>query len=77
MEPGARQANRPNIVVLYADDAGYADFGFQPNCREDMKRLTPHIDRIAREGARFTDAYMSGCVCSPSRAGLMTGIYQE
>lgn len=67
----------PNIVVLYSDDAGYADFGFQPECRPEMKRLTPHIDRIATEGARFTDAYMSGCVCSPSRAGLMTGIYQQ
>lgn len=70
-------ARTPNIVVLYSDDAGYADFGFQPECRPEMKKLTPNIDRIATEGARFTDAYMSGCVCSPSRAGLMTGIYQQ
>ena len=66
----------PNIVVLYSDDAGYADFGFQPNVADDMKHLTPRIDTIAKDGARFSNAYMSGCVCSPSRAGLMTGRYQ-
>ena len=66
---------RPNIVILYSDDAGYADFGFQPNCVEEMKKLTPNIDRIAKEGVRFSNAYMCGCVCSPSRAGLMTGRY--
>jgi len=71
------KAKAPNIIVLYSDDAGYADFGFQPNCSEDLKELTPNIDRIATEGARFSNAYMSGCVCSPSRAGLMTGIYQQ
>ena len=70
-------AQRPNIVVLFADDAGYADFGFQPGARADMKRLTPHIDSIARDGVRFSAAYMSGAVCSPSRAGLMTGRYQQ
>lgn len=70
-------AAKPNIVVLYSDDAGYADFGFQPNCAADMKKLTPHIDRIAKEGARFSNAYMAGSVCSPSRAGLMTGRYQQ
>lgn len=69
-------ASMPNIVILYSDDAGYADFGFQPNCAEEMKKLTPHIDTIARDGVRLSNAYMSGCVCSPSRAGLMTGRYQ-
>ena len=67
---------KPNIIILYADDAGFADFGFQPNARPDMKKLTPNIDSIAKKGARFTNAYMSGCVCSPSRAGMMTGRYQ-
>ena len=66
----------PNIVILYSDDAGYADFGFQPSCRDDLRNLTPQIDSIARDGARFSNAYMSGCVCSPSRAGMMTGRYQ-
>lgn len=67
---------KPNIVVLYADDAGYADFGFQKNARSDVASRTPHIDSIAKRGATFTQAYMSGCVCSPSRAGLLTGRYQ-
>jgi len=68
---------RPNIVVLYSDDAGYADFGFQPDCRDDFKKLTPRIDSLARDGVRFTNGYMSACVCSPSRAGLFTGMYQQ
>ena len=67
----------PNIIVLLSDDAGYADFGFQPHVRDDFKNLTPRIDSIAKAGCRFSNAYMSGCVCSPSRAGLMTGRYQQ
>lgn len=73
----ASAADKPNVVILFSDDAGYADFGFQPSCAAEMKALTPNIDTIARDGARFTNAYMSGSVCSPSRAGLMTGRYQE
>lgn len=72
----AAATRRPNIVLLYADDAGYADFGFQADCAEDMAGLTPHIDSIAKAGVTLTNAYMSGCVCSPSRAGMMTGRYQ-
>jgi arylsulfatase A-like enzyme len=72
----AAQKRSPNIVLLYADDAGYADFGFQQDCAEDMAALTPHIDSIAAAGVTMTNAYMSGCVCSPSRAGMMTGRYQ-
>ncbi len=68
---------RPNIVVLLADDAGYGDFGFQGSANEDLAPLTPHIDSIARGGARFTQAYMAGCVCSPSRAALLTGRYPQ
>lgn len=70
-------ADKPNVVILFADDAGYADFGFQENARPDMAHLTPHIDSIAASGARFTQAYVTAPVCSPSRAGLMTGRYQE
>jgi arylsulfatase A-like enzyme len=68
---------RPNVVILFSDDAGYADFGFQPAVRPEMKSLTPQIDSIARDGVRFSSAYVSGAVCSPSRAGLMTGRYQQ
>lgn len=67
----------PNIVLLYSDDAGFADFAFQPDCRDDVKALTPRISSIAAEGARLSNGYMSGCVCSPSRAGMMTGRYQQ
>ena len=59
---------RPNIVVLFADDAGCANFGFQPKARSDMKRLRPPIDTIAHDGVRLSAAYLSGAVCSPSRA---------
>ncbi len=83
--PIAAQADPPkvdstkclNVVVLLADDAGYADFGFQEVSSPDVGTLTPHIDSIATDGVRFTNAYMSGAVCSPSRAGLMTGRYQQ
>lgn len=74
--PCSGAESRPNLVLLYSDDAGYADFGFQPNCRDDVKLLTPRISSIASEGVRLTNGYMSGCVCSPSRAGMMTGRYQ-
>lgn len=68
---------RPNVVILFADDSGYADFGFQESVRDDFRHLTPHIDSIADAGARFTNAYVTAPVCSPSRAGMMTGRYQE
>ena len=70
-------AEKPNIVILFSDDAGYADFGFQPNCADDMKHLTPNINTIAQDGVHFTNAYMTASICSPSRAGLMTGRYQQ
>jgi arylsulfatase A-like enzyme len=76
-DAGTTTAKRmPNIVLLYADDAGYADFGFQEFCKEEMRALTPHIDSIAAAGVTLSNAYMSGSVCSPSRAGMMTGRYQ-
>ena len=72
--PGCR--NRPgpppNIIVILADDAGYADFGFMGS---DIP--TPHIDRLAESGVVFTDAHITATVCSPSRAGLITGRYQQ
>ena len=67
------EGNRPNIILLFADDAGYSDFGFQgsPNFK------TPHLDKLAGESVRFTQAYTTSAVCGPSRAGLMTGRYQQ
>jgi arylsulfatase A len=65
-----RGADRPNIVVILADDLGYGD----PACYGG-KILTPNIDRLAREGMRFTDAHSGSGVCSPTRYGLMTGRY--
>ncbi len=64
---------KPNIVVLFADDAGYADFGFQGS----MVMQTPHLDRLATQSIRFTQGYVSDPTCGPSRAGLLTGRYQQ
>lgn len=65
--------SKPNIILLFADDAGYADFGFQGS--KVMK--TPHLDALAKEGMRFTQGYVSASTCGPSRAGLLTGRYQQ
>ncbi|MFM7148895.1 MAG: sulfatase, partial [Gemmataceae bacterium] len=65
----ALAGNRPNIVVILADDLGWADLG----CYGSTFYKTPHLDRMAREGMRFTDAYASCPVCSPTRAALLTG----
>ena len=53
-EGRAKPQRKPNIVLLYADDAGYADFGFQKQPAKDMASLTPHIDSIAKKGVHFT-----------------------
>lgn len=63
----------PNIILLFADDAGYADFGFQGS--KEMQ--TPHLDKLAQQGVRFTQGYVSAATCGPSRAGLLTGKYQQ
>jgi arylsulfatase A-like enzyme len=68
----ARPARKPNIVILLADDLGFADLGFQ-GCKDIP---TPRIDALARGGVRFTNGYVSGPYCSPTRAGLLTGRYQ-
>ena len=71
-------AKRPNIIVFFADDAGYADFGFQGGGIDgDFAELTPHIDALAESGVHFTNGYVSAAVCTPSRAGLLTGRYQH
>ena len=65
------QGTRPNIVLINADDLGYGDLG----CYGATRLQTPNIDRLAREGRRFTDAHSASAVCSPSRYGLLTGRY--
>lgn len=62
----------PNIVLILLDDLGYGDLGCY-NAASKIK--TPHIDRLAREGMRFTDAHSAGVVCHPARYGLLTGRY--
>lgn len=59
----------PNLLLIVADDMGYGDLGSYGSLQVE----TPHLDRLAREGVRCTDAYVSAPVCAPSRAGLMTG----
>ena len=71
----AARDGRPNIVVILSDDQGYADIGSNPHHRPEV--ATPHLDALAREGVRFTQGYISGPVCSPTRAGLMLGRYQQ
>jgi arylsulfatase A-like enzyme len=66
-------SRKPNILVIVADDLGYADPGFQGG--QDIP--TPHLDALAKSGARFTAGYVSGPYCSPTRAGLLTGRYQQ
>tara|TARA_B100000925_G_C21999596_1_gene470610 strand:+ start:1218 stop:2648 length:1431 start_codon:yes stop_codon:yes gene_type:complete len=66
-------SQRPNIIVIMTDDLGYADVGF--NGSKDIP--TPNIDRIAQQGVVFTNGYTSYSVCSPSRAGFITGRYQQ
>ncbi|MEM9528313.1 MAG: sulfatase-like hydrolase/transferase, partial [Bacteroidota bacterium] len=66
-------ARPPNLVLILVDDLGYGDVGFN-GCKDIP---TPHIDRLANEGVIFTNGYVTYPVCGPSRAGLITGRYQE
>ena len=63
----------PNVIVIISDDQGYADVGFHGS----KEIFTPNIDRIANNGVIFSEGYVSYAVCSPSRAGLITGRYQN
>jgi arylsulfatase A len=67
----AAEAKRPNIVFLLLDDLGWRDFG----CYGNTFHETPHLDRLAREGVKFTNAYAACPVCSPTRASILTGKY--
>ncbi len=67
--PAHAAERRPNFVIIYADDLGYGDLG----CFGHPTIRTPHLDRMASEGVRFTQFYSAAPVCTPSRAALMTG----
>jgi arylsulfatase A-like enzyme len=69
--PGALATEKPNVVVILADDLGYGDLG----CYGATKVRTPNVDRLAREGRRFTDAHSPCSVCTPTRYNLLTGRY--
>jgi len=68
---GAEEARRPNVIVIMADDLGYGDV----SCYGAEAVETPHIDRLAGEGVRFTDAYCSASTCTPTRYSFLTGEY--
>ncbi|MEM7384614.1 MAG: sulfatase, partial [Verrucomicrobiota bacterium] len=67
--PVAQAAKKPNFVVIFCDDLGYGDLG----CFGHPSIHTPHLDRMAAEGQKWTQFYAAACVCTPSRAGLLTG----
>lgn len=66
-------ATKPNIVIIFTDDQGYGDLG----CFGSTTIRTPHLDRLAKEGRRFTSFMVASSVCSPSRAALLTGSYPK
>jgi arylsulfatase A len=61
----------PNVVYILADDLGYGDLSHAGG-----KAATPHCDRLAREGIRFTDSHTTSSVCTPTRYGILTGRYK-
>ncbi|MGD7654733.1 MAG: sulfatase [Verrucomicrobiales bacterium] len=67
------EGGKPNIIVIMADDLGYKDLGVH-GCKDIP---TPHLDKLASEGVRFTSAYVTWPMCGPSRAGFLTGRYQS
>ncbi len=69
--PAKEVSARPNIVLIYTDDVGYGDV----SSYGATEIVTPHIDQLATEGLRFTDAHTTSATCTPSRYGLLTGRY--
>ncbi len=65
-------AGKPNVVFILADDLGYGDLSHAGG-----RAATPHCDRLAREGMRFTDAHTTSSVCTPTRYGILTGRYNR
>ena len=73
--PAGAAARKPNIVIIVSDDQGYGDVSYAEHHPQEVE--TPNIDRLAMGGVRLTNGYVSGYVCAPSRAGFMTGRYQQ
>ncbi|MEM8886660.1 MAG: sulfatase-like hydrolase/transferase, partial [Bacteroidota bacterium] len=73
LQMAAQSNQKPNIVLLFSDDAGYADFGFHGS----KSMITPNLDKLARKGMLFKQAYVTDPTCGPSRAGLLIGRYQQ
>ncbi len=67
------ESKRPNILLIVGDDMGYSDVGFH-GCKDIP---TPNLDSLAASGVRFTNGYVTGPYCSPTRAGLLSGQYQQ
>lgn len=72
--PSLAAQSKPNIIVIFADDLGYADLGAQ-GLMDDIK--TPNLDQLAADGVRMTAGYVTAPQCVPSRAGLLSGRYQQ
>src|SRR5688572_19779930 len=72
-QTNTRPNGKPSVVLILMDDLGYGDIGSYGV--KDAR--TPNLDRLAREGVRLTNAYANGPTCSPTRAGLITGQYQQ
>lgn len=73
VESSTLNSGKPNIILIMADDLGYGDI----SCYGNTSINTPNLDQMAAEGIRFTDFHSNGAVCSPTRAALMTGKYQQ
>ncbi|VGO21723.1 sulfatase-like hydrolase/transferase [Pontiella sulfatireligans] len=71
--PPVELSSKPNIVLLFSDDAGYGDFGFHGS----VHFKTPHLDQLAASGVKLSQFYVTGATCGPSRAGLLSGRYQQ
>lgn len=74
LQAGEAKKQSPNVLVIYSDDHGWADLGIQ-GIDQDVR--TPHLDQLARDGVRFSRGYVTAPQCVPSRAGLLTGRYQQ
>lgn len=73
-QSASQEHDKPNVVIIVSDDQGYADVSYHEHPPEVS---TPAIDKLASEGVVFTNGYASAYVCAPTRAGLLTGRYQQ